>query len=320
MGNPTIEDVKAASVRIAPFVRRTPTLENEALNERLGFRLIVKPECLQRFGAFKARGAFNKISSLPESVRARGLVAFSSGNHAQAVAGAARAFGVGAVIVMPEDAPLMKIEATRAMGAQVVLYDRANEDREAIAAQLSDQRGLTLIKPFDDPDIIAGQGTAGLELAADLDALDACLVCASGGGLSAGVAIAVKAKFPNCAVFPVEPEGHNDIARSLDAGQIVANPPGVRSICDALLVDKMGALPFAIGRQLWAGALGVSDQDVRMAMRVAFSAFKIVLEPGGAAALAAAIGAPQRWRGQTVAIIASGGNVDPQVFAAALIE
>lgn len=316
---PTIDDVKAASVRIAPYVRETPVLENEILNARLGLRLLVKAECLQKFGAFKARGAFNKIASLPSQDRARGVVAFSSGNHAQAVAGAAKAFGVAAVIVMPSDSPAMKMDMTRALGGEVVTYDRELEDREAIAQRLSAERGLTLVKPFDDPDIIAGQGTAGLELAAELSALDACLVCASGGGLTAGVSLAVKAKFPACAVFPVEPEGHADIARSLDSGRIVANPPGVRSICDALLVDKMGALPFAIGRELWAGAVSVSDDDVRAAMAVAFAAFKIVLEPGGAAALAAVLANPTRWRGQTVAVIASGGNVDPAMFAQALM-
>jgi threonine dehydratase len=318
MQTPAFEDILAAAERIAPYVRRTPVLENEAFNDEIGAKVLVKAESLQRFGAFKARGAFSKLTALTPEVRARGVVAFSSGNHAQAVAGAARVFGAPAVIVMPSDAPRMKIDQTRAHGAEVVLYDRISEDREAIARMYEQDRGLTMVPPFDDAHIIAGQGTVGLELAADAATLDVVLACASGGGLGAGVALSVRQKFPNAEIYVVEPVGHEDIARSLASGRVEKNSPGVRSICDALMAEKMGELPFAIAQDHWAGAFAVSDDNARAAMRAAFQRFKIVLEPGGAAALAALMVNAERFRGKTVGVIASGANVDAETFITAL--
>lgn len=311
----TIADLEAARVRIAPHVKRTPVLTNAVVDARLGAQLFLKAENLQRFGAFKARGAFNRISSFTAEERKNGVLAFSSGNHAQAVAGAAREFGVPAVIVMPADAPKVKIDNTRALGGEVVLYDRLTEDREAIGARIVEERGLALVKPFDDPFVIAGQGTAGLELAEDVEGLDVAFVPASGGGLASGVAIALTARFPGMKVYAVEPEGHDDFVRSLASGQREVNAPGARSFCDALMSDRPGVLPFAIGRETFAGALALPDTIVAEAMRVAFREFKIVLEPGGAIGLAAALSGKVDLKGARVGVIASGGNVDPDTFA-----
>ncbi|KAF0181270.1 MAG: threonine dehydratase [Alphaproteobacteria bacterium] len=315
MTPPTIADIEAARVRIAPYVKRTPVLTNEVVDARIGGRLFLKAESLQRFGAFKARGAFNRIASFTPEERRNGVLAFSSGNHAQAVAGAAREFGLAAVIVMPSDAPRVKVDNTRALGGEVVLYDRVSEDREAIGAKIVAERGLALVKPFDDPFVIAGQGTTGLELADDVDGLDVAFVPSSGGGLASGVALALTARFPGVRVYAVEPEGHDDVVRSLASGQREVNTPGVRSFCDALLSDRMGVLPFAIGREKFAGALAISDAAVEEAMRVAFREFKLVLEPGGAVALAAALSGKIDVKGARVGVIASGGNVDPDLFA-----
>jgi threonine dehydratase len=312
---PTISDVEAAASRIAGIIAPTPVLTSPVLDARTGACVLVKAECLQRFGSFKLRGAANKIASLETDVRARGVLAFSSGNHAIATAAAARHFGVSAAIVMPADAPAIKRERTLALGGEVIAYDRVREDREAIGAKIAAERGLSIVKPFDDPHIIAGQGTAGLELAAATDALDCVLVCASGGGLAAGIALAVQAKFPHAHIYAVEPEGHDDIARSLASGVRESNAPGVRSICDALLVDRMGALPFAIAQQRFAGALTVSDAAVRAAVRFAFAELKLVLEPSGAAALAALLSGAVDCAGKSVGVIASGGNVDAQSYA-----
>lgn len=312
---PTIADVEAARVRIAPYVKRTPVLTNEVVDARLGAKLFLKAESLQRFGAFKARGAFNRIASFTPEERRNGVLAFSSGNHAQAVAGAAREFGLPAVIVMPSDAPKVKIDNTRALGGEVVLYDRLNEDREAIGARIVGERGLALVKPFDDPLIIAGQGTAGLELADDVDGLDIAFVPASGGGLASGVALALTSRFPGVKVYGVEPEGHDDLARSLASGKREVNAPGARSFCDALMSDRPGVLPFAIAQEKLAGAIALPDAAVEEAMRVAFREFKLVLEPGGAIALAAALSGVVDVKGARVGVIASGGNVDPELFA-----
>lgn len=311
----TIADLEAARVRIAPYVKRTPTLTNAVVDARLGAQLFLKAESLQRFGAFKARGAFNRISSFTPAERRNGVLAFSSGNHAQAVAGAAREFGVPAVIVMPADAPKVKIDNTRALGGEVVLYDRLTEDREAIGARIVEERGLALVKPFDDPFVIAGQGTAGLELADDVEGLDVAFVPASGGGLASGVALALTARFPGVKVYAVEPEGHDDFVRSLASGQREVNAPGARSFCDALMSDRPGVLPFAIGREKFTGALALPDTAVAEAMRVAFREFKLVLEPGGAIGLAAALSGKVDLKGARVGVIASGGNVDPETFA-----
>lgn len=310
---PTIEDVKAAAKRIEGIAVRTPLLRNDALDEATGARVFVKAECLQRGGAFKMRGAANAIAALPAEVRAKGVIAFSSGNHAIAVSTAAKHFGIAATIVMPSDAPKIKLETTRSLGATVVTYDRVNESREEIGARLSAEKGASLIKPFDDPFVIAGQGTCGLEIADEI-APDIVFVPASGGGLSTGVALAL----PKARIIAVEPEGHNDIARTLETGAIQRNAPGIRSICDGLLTDQMGEITFAIARERFEAAPGVSDKAVLRAMKFAFRHFKIVLEPSGAASLAALLEGGADVAGKTVAVIASGGNVDAETFERAL--
>jgi len=315
---PVFADVDAARTRVSPYIKRTPLLTNAVVDARAGASIFLKAESLQRFGAFKARGAFNRIASFSDVERRNGVLAFSSGNHAQATAGAARAFGVPAVIVMPSDAPKVKIDNTRALGGEVALYDRVSEDREAIGAEIVAARGLALVRPFDDPFVIAGQGTVGLEIAEDLDDLDIAFVPSSGGGLASGVALALTARFPQVRVYAVEPEGHDDVVRSLASGRREVNAPGVRSFCDALLSDRMGVLPFAIAQEKFAGALAVDDAAVAEAMRVAFREYKLVLEPGGAIALAAALSGRIDIKGARVAVIASGGNVDPDLFARVL--
>lgn len=319
---PTIDDVEEAARRIAPAIRRTPLLRADALDEAVGGRVFVKAECLQRFGAFKIRGAYNKIASLAPEVRARGVLAFSSGNHAIAVAAAARDFGVRAVIVMPADAPAVKRETTAALGGAVVLYDRITEDREAIGQRLADDGGLTIVRPFDDPFIIAGQGTIGLEIAEDMAregaAIDSVLVNCSGGGLGSGIATALAARAPAARVTLVEPAGHDDFARSLAEGRRVQNAPGVRSICDALLSDAPGAIPFEIARARGLNAVAIEDGEALAAMAFAFRHLKIVLEPSGAAALGAALARRVDLRGSTSVLIASGGNVDTAMFQRAL--
>lgn len=310
---PTIEDVKLAATRIAGIAVRTPLLRSDALDEATGARVFVKAECLQRGGAFKIRGAANAIAALAPELRARGVIAFSSGNHAIAVATAARHFGVGATIIMPANAPSIKLERTRAMGAEVITYDREGESREAIGARLSAERGGALIKPFDDANVIAGQGTCGLEIAEEIMP-DIAFAPASGGGLASGIALAL----PQARIVVVEPLGHDDIGRSLATGAIASNEPGVRSICDGLLSEQMGDIPFAIARQRFAQAAAVSDDEVLRAMKFAFLNLKIVLEPSGAVTLAALLYERVEVRGKNVALIASGGNVDPETFARAL--
>lgn len=310
---PTIDEVKAAAERIKGLAVRTPLVRNDALDEAVRAKVFVKAECLQRGGAFKMRGAANAIAALAPEARARGVIAFSSGNHAIAVSTAAKLYGVAATIVMPSDAPAIKLETTRANGAQVVTYDRVKESREEIGARLAAEKGASLIKPFDDPFVIAGQGTAGLEIAEEISP-DVVIVQASGGGLAAGVSLAL----PRARIIAVEPVGHDDIARTLAAGAIQRNPPGVRSICDGLLTEQMGDIPYAIARRRFERAVAVSDEAVRRAMKFAFRHLKLVLEPSGAAALAALLEGELGLEGQTIAVIASGGNVDAQTFMSAL--
>jgi len=310
---PTIEDVKAAAERIKGIAIRTPLLRNDALDAAIGAKVWVKAECLQRGGAFKMRGAGNAISALSPEVRARGVIAFSSGNHAIAVATVARLFGIPATIVMPADSPKIKLDTTRENGATVVTYDRVNESREEIGARIANETGASLIKPFDDPFVIAGQGTAGLEIGEEI-APDIVLTPASGGGLASGVALAL----PKARIIAVEPVGHDDIARTLAAGSIQKNAPGIRSICDGLLTDQMGEIPFAIARGRFDRAVAINDDAVLRAMKFAFRHFKLVLEPSGAITLAAALEGGLDLKGQTVALIASGGNVDAETFARAL--
>jgi threonine dehydratase len=316
---PTFADVEAAAARLAGWAVVTPLLEFPALDEQLGGRILIKPEILQRTGSFKFRGAYNKISQLPEVKRPAGVVAYSSGNHAQGVAAAARLLGVPATIVMPADAPAIKIENTRSYGAEVLLYDRYREAREEVAAGLVAERGATLVRPYDDPDIIAGQGTCGLEIARQAAALgqrlDALLVCCGGGGLTAGSALALTELSPGTAIHTVEPVGFDDTARSLAAGRRVVNDPGPSSICDALLAPTPGELTFMINRGLVAGGLAVTDDETRAAMAYAFRHLKLVVEPGGAVALAAVLSGKIEARGKTLALTLSGGNVDPEFFA-----
>jgi threonine dehydratase len=319
---PGIADIEAAATRLAGVVRRTPLLAGTSLDEMVGGRLLFKAECLQRTGSFKLRGAYNRLVQLDAGRRRAGVVAFSSGNHAQGVAAAAKMLGIAATIVMPSDAPAIKLANTRALGAEVVLYDRFTEDREAIARRLVGERDATLVPAYDDPHVVAGQGTAGFELmqqAAELALTpDQVLVPTSGGGLAAGTAIAVRAMAPRAVVYGVEPEAFDDTRRSLAAGTLLRNPPEARSICDALQSSPPGTLTFAINRELLAGILTVNDTEVQAAMARAFRDLKLVVEPGGAVAFAAALSRKIPLAGRTTAILLSGGNVDPETFAAAL--
>jgi threonine dehydratase len=311
---PELADVRAAAARIAGHARRTPLLAGTPLDALVGGRVLLKLETLQHTGSFKFRGAYNRLAQLDAAQRAAGVVAFSSGNHAQGVAAAARLLGIRATIVMPADAPRVKMQNTLALGAEVVEYDRLRQSREAIAAQLAAERGAVLVPSFDDPWVIAGQGTVGLEIVEQARessiALDDVLVCTSGGGLVAGIALAVQGLSPGTRVWSVEPEGHDDHRRSLATGRRVSNDPGTRSICDALLAPAPGELTFAINRRLLAGGLAVSDAQVRAAIAFAARTLKLVLEPGGAVALAAALGGRFEARGRSLAIVLSGGNID----------
>lgn len=314
----TIADVEAAADRLRGITVETPLLENEALNARVGGRLLVKAEPLQRTGSFKFRGAYNAIASLhPPAV-----VAYSSGNHAQGVALAARLLGVPATIVMPADAPQTKLEGTRSYGAEVVTYDRHREDRAAIGQAIAARTGAVLIRPYDEPLVIAGQGTVGLEMAEQAwhrgIRFDAALVCCGGGGLIAGCATALCDRVPGIEVWSVEPDGYDDTARSLQAGQRVGNEAPAGTMCDALLAPMPGEITFTINRRLLAGGLSLSDEEVAQAMRLAFRHLKVVVEPGGAVALAAALSGKFDCRGKTVGIVLSGGNVDPTLFVRVL--
>ncbi|MDJ0948122.1 MAG: threonine/serine dehydratase [Alphaproteobacteria bacterium] len=315
---PTITDVRAAAGRLKGIAVRTPLLESPLLNERLGGRLLLKAEPLQRTGSFKIRGAYNRISAIAPEIRARGVVAFSSGNHAQGVAHAAALLEVPATIVMPRDAPAVKIENTRAYGAEVVLHERDERSRAAVAGEIAEERGATLVRPFNDPDVIAGQGTLGLELAeqsaAEEAELDLLLVPCGGGGLVAGCALAIGEASPETEIYAVEPEGFDDMARSLRSGQRVANEPGGSSICDALLSRAPGELTFAVAAPRLAGGLVVGEEEVAVAMAAAFGYFHLVIEPGGAVALAAALAGKIDCRDRTVGVVASGGNADPALY------
>jgi threonine dehydratase len=315
----TSADIDAAAKVIAPFAVRTPLLSSPVLNARVGAHVFLKPELLQRTGSFKFRGAFNKLSSIPESKRSGGVVAFSSGNHAQGVAAAAQILKMQATIVMPADAPVSKVERTKSYGAEVVLYDRDREDREAIARDLAEKRGATLVKPYDDPFIIAGQGTVGREIAEDMAALgtapDIVVAQASGGGLIAGIATAVKAKFPQTKVIVAEPKDYDDHALSLRAGRREAHHAKHRTICDALMAEMPGEITFAINGKLLAGGVTASDEEVGAAIAFAFRELKLVVEPGGAVGLAALLSGRLDAQGKNVVIVLSGGNVDADLYA-----
>jgi threonine dehydratase len=319
---PGLAEIRAAAATLAPVAVETPLLRAPAIDRVTGARVLIKAEMLQRTGSFKFRGAYNKISRIPAELRHRGVVAFSSGNHAQGVAAAAQLLDTPATIVMPADAPAIKIENTRGYGASVVLYDRDTGDREAIAAEIVERTGAILVRPYDDPDIIAGQGTIGLELVRQAEALgcrlDLVLTPCSGGGLAAGCATAVKALSPQTRLMTAEPEGFDDMARSLASGHRQSNKPGRRSICDALMSPNPGILTFRINQLLTERGLAVSDAEVQRAMAFAFRELKLVVEPGGAVPLAAVLSRKIEAPDKTIALVLSGGNVDAATFTAAL--
>lgn len=317
-----IDMIRAAAARIDGHALRTPLLNSPFLDEIAGRRVWVKPECLQHTGSFKFRGAYSALSALEPDVRAKGVIAFSSGNHAQGVALAARMHGTAAVVIMPSDAPQLKIDNTRALGAEVVLYDRARESRDEIGERLSTERGLTLIKPFDEPQVIAGQGTVGLEIAQDARALGIenadVIVCCGGGGLTSGIALALEADAPTLRARTAEPEGFDDVARSLASGRIERNAALSGNICDAIITPQPGDLTWPVMQRLCGPGLVVSEDEVLRAMALAFLRLKIVAEPGGAAALAAALFRTEQIEGSDVIVTVSGGNVDPAMFTKAL--
>jgi len=318
-----IDMIEAAAARLKGHARRTPLLNSPFLDEIAGRRVFVKPECLQHTGSFKFRGGYSAVSALDAATRARGVLAFSSGNHAQGVALAARMHGVPAVIIMPSDAPVVKLENTRRLGAEVVTYDRANgESREALGESLSSERGLTLIRPYDEPQVIAGQGTTGLEIATQaaevgVDSGDV-LVCCGGGGLTSGIALALEAHAPGLRARPVEPIGFDDVKRSLLSGQIERNDRLSGCICDAIITPAPGEITFPIMQRLCGPGLVVSEVDCLRAMAAAFARLRVVIEPGGAVALAAALYHPETVKGDAVIAVASGGNVDSEMFIKAL--
>ena len=315
----TSADIEAAANVLAPFAVRTPLLSSPAIDARCGARVFFKAEPLQRTGSFKFRGAFNRLSAIPAARRAAGVVAFSSGNHAQGVAAAAQLLGMPATIVMPSDAPVSKRERTASYGAEVVLYDRWREDREAIARDIAQRRQATVVPPYDDPMIIAGQGTAAREFCADLAAQgvtpDIVVAPASGGGLIAGTAVATKARFPSATVLTAEPEGFDDHARSLRSGRREPHHAQGTTICDALMAKMPGEITFAINRALVNAGVTATDAEVGEAVATAFRDLKLVVEPGGAVALAALLAGRIEARGKTIVIVLSGGNVDASLYA-----
>ena len=317
---PTKSDVAAARTRIQGYVETTPVLRSDKLDAIAGARLLIKAECLQQTGSFKIRGATNRLLQIPQKKRANGVVAFSSGNHAQGVSRAARRLGMPALIVMPSDAPSVKTEGVEADGAEVRHYDRNTESREEIAGNIAKERDAVLVPSFDDPKIIAGQGTCGLEFAAQVkdrgEELNHLICCTGGGGLISGIALALEKASPETRIWSAEPEGHDDWRRSLEAGSIQSNEPGTRSACDAILTPRPGDLTWAIAGPRLAGGCVVSDQHAFEAMRIAFRQFRIVVEPGGAVALAAALfRLPEEAKGSTVGVVVTGGNVDPRLYA-----
>ena len=317
-----IDLITAAAERLEGRAVKTPLLSSPFLDEIAGRRVLVKPECLQKTGSFKYRGAFSAVSALDPALRENGVIAFSSGNHAQGIALAARQHGCPAVIIMPSDAPQLKTANTRALGAEVVLYDRANESREELGEALSQQRKLTLIRPYDEPQVIAGQGTIGLELATQAETAGVqtadVLVCCGGGGLTSGIALALEATAPGLRARPCEPEGFDDTARSLASGQIQRNTRLAGGLCDAIVTPQPGELTFPIMKRLCGPGVVVTETEALRAMAAAFQRLKLVVEPGGAVALAAALFHPQQTKGAAVIAIISGGNVDNAVFTKAL--
>ena len=317
-----IDMINAAAQRLDGHVRRTPLLSSPFLDDIAGRRVFVKAECLQHTGSFKFRGAWSALSAMDPETRSRGVIAFSSGNHAQGVAKAATEYGVPSVIVMPSDAPALKIANTRALGAEVVLYNRDTESREDVGDRIVAERGLTLVKPYDEPLVIAGQGTCGLEIAEDAHAMGVSeaevLVCCGGGGLTSGIALALEADAPGMRVRPVEPEGFDDVTRSLKSGHREINNRASGSICDAILTPQPGEITFPIMQRLVSPGIVVSEEECLRTMAQVFLRLKLVAEPGGAAALAAALYHAGEVESDTVICTISGGNVDAPMFTRAL--
>jgi threonine dehydratase len=316
---PTAADVDAAARRLAGIALHTPLLTSSALDAMTGGRVFLKAETLQHTGSFKFRGAYNKLAAIPPERRSGGVVAFSSGNHAQGVAAAARLLGMRCVIVMPHDAPRAKRERTAALGAEVVLYDRARDDREAIANEIATRRGAVLVPPYDDALIIAGQGTAGSEIVDDLGAIglvpDVVVITASGGGLTAGIALAVKARVPSAKLYTAEPQDFDDHARSFRSGRREENATLTGTICDALMARMPGKMTFAINQSLVGAGVAVNDEEVAAAVAFAFAELKLVVEPGGAVALAALMTGKVDVKNKIAVAVLSGGNVDPELFS-----
>ncbi|MCP4185786.1 MAG: threonine/serine dehydratase [Hyphomicrobiales bacterium] len=323
---PDYQDVLNAADRIKVVAIKTPLLQNQQLNNITGANIFIKPECLQRTGSFKFRGAYNAISMMKNAKRKYGVVACSSGNHAQGVAEAARLLDIKATIVMPHDSPVIKLERTRRSGADVITYDRNIQDRDAIASNICQDTGATYIHPFDNHNVIAGQGTTGLEIVSQLQEhskgktikLLRALVCTGGGGLTSGLALALDHHFKGIKIHSVEPEGFDDYRRSLNAGERVGNLDKSGSICDALLTGSPGEIGFKINHKLLAEGLAVSDEQALKAVKFAFHELKLVVEPGGAVALAALLNSGNRWSGENIVCIISGGNIDPQMMTRAL--
>lgn len=317
-----IDMIREAATRLAGHARHTPLLSSPFLDEIAGRRVLIKPECLQHTGSFKFRGGWSAVSALDPETRERGVIAYSSGNHAQGVAYAAQLHGAPSVIVMPSDAPALKIRNTRALGAEVVLYDRATDSREEIGGRIAEERGLTLIRPYDEPQVIAGQGTCGLEIAADAKACEIdeaeVLVCCGGGGLTSGIALACEADHSGLTVRTVEPEGFDDVKRSLESGTIQTNDRRDGSICDAIITPAPGDLTFPIMARLCGPGLTVTEEEALRAMGHAFQRLKLVAEPGGAVALAAALFHGDQLNHDTVIVTITGGNVDAAMFKKAL--
>ncbi len=315
-------DIEDAAKRLSKVAVRTPLLKSAELDEITGGTVLLKPECLQVTGTFKIRGAYNLMSRLSAEQASKGVVAWSSGNHAQGVAAAGGLLGIKTAIVMPEDAPKSKIGRTKRFGGEVILYDRYTGDREAIAREVAAERGAGIVPSYDHEDIVAGQGTVGLEIARHVKAkgidLDAVLAPCGGGGLISGIAIAMAELCPGAKIYSVEPAGFDDTARSLAAGRRRQNAPGGKSFCDALLAPEPGELTFAVNKRLLTAGLAVTELEVAEAMAFAFEHLKLIVEPGGAVALAAILAAKFDCTGKTVAVVASGGNVDPEVYTAAL--
>ena len=314
--------ILAANARLSGKKRITPLLNSPFIDELVGRPTYLKAECLQHSGSFKFRGAFSAISALKSAEQQKGIIAYSSGNHAQGIAMAATMHNIQSTVIMPKDAPKIKIENTRKLGAEVILYDRYNESRETIGEKLQKKFGAVLIKPFDDPNVIAGQGTAGLEIteqAKELGIEEAdLLVCCGGGGLTSGIALACSEQAKNFKVHPVEPHGYDDVARSLISGKREKNENNSDSLCDAILTPSPGVLTFPILKNYCHAGLVVSEDEVLKSMKIAFERLKIVIEPGGAVALAAALYHSDLLDSKTIVVVASGGNVDPETFAKAL--